>query len=53
LNKVAEQSSEFGKIEAHPRQDGRNMTMVLAPDKKVPAKKSDDATDATDEPTAE
>jgi translation initiation factor IF-3 len=38
LNKVAENTSEMGKIEAHPRQDGRNMTMVLAPDKKPPPK---------------
>ena len=39
LNQVAEQTAEIGKIEAHPRQDGRNMTMVLAPDKKPPPKK--------------
>ena len=38
LNKVAENTAEMGKIEAHPRQDGRNMTMVLAPDKKPPPK---------------
>ena len=52
LNNVASQISEIGKIEAHPRQDGRNMTMVLAPDKKPPVKKKDHAdegapTDAT------
>ena len=39
LNQVAEQTAEIGKIEAHPRQDGRNMTMVLAPDKKPLPKK--------------
>lgn len=35
LEKVAERTAESAKIEAHPRQDGRNMTMVLAPEKKV------------------
>jgi len=48
LNNVAQQISEFGKIEAHPRQDGRNMTMVLAPDKKPPVKKKDQADDEGD-----
>ncbi len=41
LNNVAQQIAEVGKIEAHPRQDGRNMTMVLAPEKKAPPKKKD------------
>ena len=44
---MAEQTTENGKIEAHPRQDGRNMTMVLAPDKKPPPKKEKDAKDTT------
>lgn len=49
LNNVAHQISDIGKIEAHPRQDGRNMTMVLAPDKKPPVKaKKDDETAAPD-----
>ena len=47
LSQVAEQTTENGKIEAHPRQDGRNMTMVLAPDKKPPPKKEKDAKDTT------
>jgi translation initiation factor IF-3 len=38
LEKVAEEVAGVGKVEAAPRLDGRNMTMVLAPDKK-PAKK--------------
>jgi translation initiation factor IF-3 len=46
LENVAVLTTESGKIEAHPRQDGRNMTMVLAPDKKPPAKKS--ASDASE-----
>lgn len=41
LNSVADKTADVGKIEAHPRQDGRNMTMVLAPEKKAPVKKSD------------
>ena len=41
LKHVEEQIGEVGKVEAHPRLDGRNMTMVLAPDKKAapPVKK--------------
>ncbi len=35
LNKVAEIIGPAAKIEATPRLDGRNMTMVLAPEKKV------------------
>ncbi len=39
LNKVAEIIGPAAKIEATPRLDGRNMTMVLAPEKKVVAPK--------------
>ncbi len=35
LDRVAEQVGETAKIEAHARLDGRNMTMVLAPDRRV------------------
>ena len=31
LQRVAEQVSELSTVESVPRQDGRNMTMVLAP----------------------
>ena len=34
LQKLAEDVSDLGVVEAHPRQDGRNMTMVIAPLKK-------------------
>jgi len=34
LERVADQVQEFAVIEAHPRQDGRNMTMVLNPIRK-------------------
>ncbi len=45
LKHVEEQIGEVGKVEAHPRLDGRNMTMVLAPDKKAapPVKKPSSA----------
>lgn len=35
LDRVAEQVAEVGKVEVMPKQDGRNMTMVLGPDKKA------------------
>lgn len=38
LDQVAAQVAEVSKIEAAPKQDGRNMVMVLAPDKKKPVK---------------
>ncbi len=41
LNNVAALIADVGKIEAHPRQDGRNMTMVLAPDRKPVPKHKD------------
>lgn len=34
LQKLAADVEELGTVESHPRQDGRNMTMVLAPLKK-------------------
>ena len=34
LDHVAEHVTKSGKVEIFPKQDGRNMTMVLAPDKK-------------------
>ena len=35
LDRVAEQVSTIGKVEAAPKVDGRNMIMVLAPDKRA------------------
>jgi translation initiation factor IF-3 len=35
LDQVAEQMDDIAKVEAYPRLDGRNMTMVLGPDKKA------------------
>jgi translation initiation factor IF-3 len=37
LDHVAEQVVHVGKVETFPKQDGRNMTMVLAPDRKAQA----------------
>ena len=34
LMRLAEDVAELGTIEQHPQQDGRNMTMLLAPNKK-------------------
>jgi len=31
LRRVQEQTAELAKIEAHPRMEGRQMLMVLAP----------------------
>lgn len=45
LDRVAEEVVHVGKVEVMPKQDGRNMTMVLGPDKKAQAaaaKSSDD-----------
>ena len=38
LDNVAEEVEHVGKVEFHPRQDGRNMVMVLAPDKQAQAR---------------
>ena len=35
LDRVAESVEHVGKVEAFPRLDGRNMTMVLAPEKRA------------------
>ncbi|HEV2767502.1 MAG TPA: translation initiation factor IF-3 [Acidimicrobiales bacterium] len=37
LDRVAEHNNHLAKVEAAPKLDGRNMTMVLAPDKRVQA----------------
>jgi translation initiation factor IF-3 len=37
LERVAESVNHFGKVEAMPKLDGRNMVMVLAPDKRAKA----------------
>ena len=37
LDAIADQVAPVGKVETHARLDGRNMTMVLAPDKRAQA----------------
>ena len=38
LQRLAEDVIELGTVEAAPKQDGRNMTMVIAPNKKPPTR---------------
>jgi translation initiation factor IF-3 len=40
LDHVAEQVSSFAKVEVAPKLDGRNMIMVLAPDRRAAAQHS-------------
>src|ERR1700742_4741997 len=42
LMRLAEDVAELGTVEQAPQQDGRNMTMLLAPVKKKPAESHDD-----------
>jgi translation initiation factor IF-3 len=47
LDDIAERVEEYAKVEAYPRLDGRNMTMVLGPDgKKGKSKKKSPAPQA-------
>ena len=47
LDDIAERVEEYAKVEAYPRLDGRNMTMVLGPDgKKGKSKKKSPAPEA-------
>jgi translation initiation factor IF-3 len=50
LDNVAGQIADIGKIEAQARMDGRNMTMVLAPDKKPVPKKAAQERNNGDQP---
>ncbi len=55
LDDIAERVSEYARVEAYPRLDGRNMTMVLGPGapKKAPAKRPEPPTpEAVAEATA-
>ena len=46
LDQVAEAVAEHGHIEVYPKLDGRNMTMVLGPEKKAkPVKRRDEVSD--------
>lgn len=51
LQKLAEDVAELGFVESNPKQDGRNMIMVLAPHKNIKprvVKQDDDASEADD-----
>jgi translation initiation factor IF-3 len=51
LQRLAEDVAELGFVESNPKQDGRNMIMVLAPHKNIkarPVKQDDDAADEGD-----
>ena len=55
LDQVAEAVADQGRVEVYPRLDGRNMTMVLGPDKKAQAaaeKRRQAEADEGDEPAA-
>jgi translation initiation factor IF-3 len=44
LDRLAEELAELGVVEQHPTQEGRNMTMMMAPSKAVLAGRADHAT---------
>ncbi len=49
LDRIAAEVADVGKVEVMPRQDGRNMTMVLGPDKRAQqeaAKRAENGADA-------
>jgi translation initiation factor IF-3 len=49
LDDIAERVDEYAKVEAYPRLDGRNMTMVLGPDSKKKPKKKPQRNDSDGE----
>lgn len=49
LDQVAASVVEVGRVEIFPKQDGRNMTMVLAPDKKAQAAAAADRKKASED----
>ena len=53
LDRVAEEVADVGKVEVMPKQDGRNMTMVLGPDKKAQEKARKDAAAAASDSAPE
>ncbi|MFT7597215.1 MAG: translation initiation factor IF-3 [Acidimicrobiales bacterium] len=51
LDDISARVDDFAKVEAYPRLDGRNMTMVLGPDKtKKPRKKPEQVAETEAEP---
>ena len=52
LDRVAEEVADVGRVEIMPKQDGRNMTMVLGPEKKAQPKPKPQAEPASTPPAA-
>ena len=48
LNRLAEDVAELGTVEQSPQQDGRNMTMLLAPVKRQPPEAEESDTSSSD-----
>ncbi len=48
LQRLAEDVADLGVVEATPKQDGRNMTMVIAPNRKPPTRASKAAASAAE-----
>jgi translation initiation factor IF-3 len=53
LDRLSEELAELGVVEQHPMQEGRNMTMLMAPSKAVLAARSDAAAEPAADATAE
>jgi translation initiation factor IF-3 len=53
LDSIAEHVAAVGKVETHARLDGRNMTMVLAPDKRAQAAAKREPRDPASAPATE
>jgi len=53
LDNIAERTDSYAKVEAYPRLDGRNMTMVLGPDSKKMAALAREVAKAEKEAAAE
>nr|WP_223411293.1 translation initiation factor IF-3 [Occultella gossypii] len=53
LQRLAEDVAELGHVESTPRQDGRNMTMVLGPNKKKTETRNEQRRRAQESATAE
>ncbi|HET8990309.1 MAG TPA: translation initiation factor IF-3 [Acidimicrobiales bacterium] len=53
LDRIVERLADAARVEAAAKLDGRNMTMVLGPDKRVRAKTTEDATTGAPETNEE
>ena len=53
LDRIVERLADAARVEAAAKLDGRNMTMVLGPDKRARVKTSEDATDGAEDTNEE